>query len=45
MAKRKRRSFTSTLEFKAEVVLETLSGDSSQAEICRRHNLLPDTKF
>ena len=40
MAKRKRRTFTP--EFKAEVVLEALSGDSSQAEICRRHNLSED---
>ena len=37
MAKRKRRSFTA--EFKAEVVLELLRGESSQAEVCRRHNL------
>ena len=37
MAKRKRRSFTP--EFKATVVLEALSGESSQAELCRRHNL------
>ncbi len=37
MAKRKRR--TVTPEFKAEVVLEAFSGESSQAEICRRHNL------
>ena len=37
MAKRKRRNFTP--EFKAEVVLEALSGKSSQAELCRRHNL------
>ncbi len=37
MAKRKRRNFTP--EFKAEVVLEALSGQSSQAEVCRRHNL------
>ncbi|MDE0316702.1 MAG: transposase [Candidatus Poribacteria bacterium] len=37
MAKRKRRNFTP--EFKAEVVLEALSGESSQAELCRRHNL------
>ncbi len=37
MAKRKRRNFTP--EFKAEVVLEALSGESSQAEVCRRHNL------
>ena len=35
MAKRKRRTFTA--EFKAEVVLEALTGESSQAELCRRH--------
>ena len=40
MAKRKRRRFTP--EFKAEVVLEALSGESSQAELCRRHNLSQD---
>ena len=33
----KRRPFTP--EFKAEVVLEALRGESSQAELCRRHNL------
>ena len=37
MAKRKRRHFTA--EFKAKVVLEALSSESSQAELCRRHNL------
>ena len=37
MAKRERRNFTP--EFKAEVVLEALRGESSQAELCRRHNL------
>lgn len=37
MAKRKRRTFTP--EFKAQVVLEALRGESSQAEVCRRHNL------
>ena len=37
MAKRKRRHFTA--EFRAKVVLEVLSGESSQAELCRRHNL------
>ena len=37
MAKRKRRTFTP--EFRAKVVLEALSGESSQAELCRRHNL------
>ncbi len=33
----KRRNFTA--EFKAEVVLEALRGETSQAELCRRHNL------
>ena len=33
----KRRTFTP--EFKAELVLEVLSGVASQAEVCRRHNL------
>ena len=33
----KRRKFA--LEFKAEVVLGVLSGATSQAEVCRRHNL------
>ncbi|MCY4568956.1 MAG: transposase [Candidatus Poribacteria bacterium] len=33
----KRRTFTP--EFKAEVVLEVISGATSQAEVCRRHNL------
>ena len=40
MAKRKRRTFTP--EFKTEVVLEVLRGESSQAEVCRRHNLSED---
>ncbi len=35
MPKRRRRSFTA--EFKAQVVLEILSGRSSQAEIARQH--------
>ena len=35
MAKRRRH----TPKFKAEVVLEALSGQSSEAELCRRHNL------
>lgn len=35
--KRKRKRFTS--EFKAEVVIEALSGESSEAELCRRHNI------
>ena len=33
----KRRRFTP--QFKAETVIEVLSGQSSQAELCRRHNL------
>ena len=37
MAKRKRRRFTP--EFKAKVVLEALRGESSQAELCQRHNI------
>ena len=36
----KRRRFTA--EFKASVVLETLSGESSQGELCRHHNLSDD---
>ena len=39
MAKRTRY----TPEFKAAVVLEALSGESSQAELCRRHNLSETT--
>ena len=37
MAKRKRRTFTP--EFKAKVVLEALNVETSQAELCRRHNI------
>lgn len=36
----KRRNFTP--EYKAEVVLEALRGETSQAELCRRHNLSED---
>ncbi len=36
----KRRQFTS--EFKTELVLEVLSGASSQAELCRCHHLNED---
>ncbi len=36
----KRRRFTP--EFKAEVVLEALRGESSQAELCRCYNLSAD---
>ena len=35
--KRKRRRFTP--EFKAKVVLEALNVETSQAELCRRHNI------
>ena len=37
---RKRRRFTP--EFKAQVVLEVLSGVQSPAEVCRRHALSPN---
>ena len=40
MAKRKRKTFTP--EFKGKVVLETLRGETSQAELCRCHNLSED---
>ena len=36
----KRRRFTP--QFKAEVVIEALSGQSSQAQLCRSHNLSAD---
>ena len=35
--KRKQKRFTP--EFKAEVVLEALNVETSQAELCRRHNI------
>ena len=35
-----RRSFSA--EFKAQVVLQYLSGEVSQAERCRKHNLKPN---
>ena len=34
---RTRRSFPA--EFKAQVVLQLLSGEASQAELCRKHNI------
>jgi len=34
-----RRSFTA--EFKAQLVLQLIRGDASQAELCRQHNLTP----
>lgn len=36
---RPRRSFPS--DFKAQLVLDLLSGAASQAELCRKHNLKP----
>jgi transposase len=36
---RTRRSFSAT--FKAQVVLELLTGTASQAELCRKHNIKP----
>ena len=36
----KRRRFTP--QFKTEVVIEALTGQSSQAELCRRHHLSQD---
>ncbi|MCE2395275.1 transposase [Candidatus Poribacteria bacterium] len=36
----KRRRFTP--QFKAEVVIEALSGQSTQAELCRKHQLNAD---
>ena len=36
---RGRRSFPA--DFKAKVVLDLLTGASSQAELCRKHNLKP----
>src|SRR3954454_15548172 len=40
MPKRRRRSFTP--QFKAQVVLEVLSGLRSQAEVARQHKLKPE---
>ena len=40
MPKRHRRSFTP--QFKAQVVLEVLSGAKSQAEVARQHKLKPE---
>jgi transposase len=37
---RTRRTFSA--EFKAQVVLQLLRGDISQAEICRKHKLSPN---
>lgn len=34
---RSRRSFSA--EFKAQVILQLLSGEVSQAELCRKHNI------
>ncbi len=40
MPKRARRTFTP--QFKAEVVLQLLSGQKSGAELCREHQLSPN---
>jgi transposase-like protein len=40
MPKRRRRSFSP--EFKAQVVLEVLSGLKSQADVARQHHLKPE---
>ena len=37
---RPRRSFPA--EFKAQIVLQLLSGEASQAELCRKHSLKPN---
>jgi transposase-like protein len=39
MARRSRRTFTA--EFKAKVVLDLLAGNTTQAEVCRKHQLSP----
>jgi len=39
MARRSRRAFTP--EFKAKVVLDVLTGAASQAEVCRKHQIIP----
>ena len=39
MPRGQRRSFAP--QFKAQVVLELLSGGASQAELCRKHNIKP----
>ena len=39
MARRPRRTFTA--EFKAKVVLDLLAGNTTQAEVCRKHQLSP----
>jgi transposase len=40
MPRRSRRTFTA--EFKAKVALDALTGTSSQAELCRRHQISPN---
>ena len=37
---RPRRSFPA--EFKAQIVLQLLSGEASQAELCRKHSIKPN---
>ena len=36
---RTRRSFTD--QFKAQIILDLLTGTASQAELCRKHNIHP----
>ena len=36
------RILGSIIQFKAEVVIEVLTGHSSKAELCRKHNLSAD---
>jgi len=43
MPKRRRRSFTP--QFKAQVVLEVLSGQRSASEAARQHKLKPELTF
>ncbi len=40
MPKRRRRTFTA--EFKAQIVLEVLTGLTSQGEVARQHKLKPE---
>ena len=40
MGKRTRRTFSA--DFKAQVVLRLLTGEQTQAELCRQHDLKPE---
>ena len=39
----KRRRFTP--QFKAEVVIEALTGQSSQAKLCRKHSIRQEQQY